>query len=121
MKREEKYLSDHDHKGIPYRGYIFFFHYSGKSFGIIMLPFVLYDIYFYANHSIDATGEQNVPGRYINHSRKNANLLPRLVPINNQPRILFFSSREIQEGEELVYDYNDHTSEAIASHPWLTN
>ena len=94
----------------------------GKSFGIIIYCHLsCYDIYFYAHYSIDATGEKNVPGRYINHSRKNANLLPRLVPINNQPRILFFASREIQEGEELVYDYNDHTSEAVASHPWLTN
>ena len=29
--REEKYLSDHDSKGIEYRGYIFFFYHSGKK------------------------------------------------------------------------------------------
>ena len=76
-------------------------------------------IIFNCTSSIDATDEKNVPGRYINHSRKNENLLPRLVTINNQPRILFFASKDIQAGEELVYDYNDRTSGAKSSHPWL--
>ena len=29
--REEKYLSDHDNKGLDYRGYIFFFYHCGKK------------------------------------------------------------------------------------------
>ena len=29
--REEKYLGEHDLKGLEYRGYIFFFHHHGKK------------------------------------------------------------------------------------------
>ena len=55
----------------------------------------------------------------MNHSKEN-NVKPLVVAIDSIPRILFFASEDINEGEELVYDYNDRSKEAILAHPWLS-
>ena len=51
------------------------------------------------------------PGRFINHSKLKSrqNIVPKLVPIDQRPRILFFATRNIKKGEELLCDYNDRS------------
>ncbi|XP_051758928.1 uncharacterized protein LOC127517408 isoform X4 [Ctenopharyngodon idella] len=47
-------------------------------------------------------------GRQIKHSAKRANLSPRLYSVEDEPVILFMSTRNIQRGEEIRYDYGDN-------------
>ena len=37
--------------------------------------------------------------------------------VDDEPRILFFATRDIDEGEELLYDYNDRSKEAVLAAP----
>lgn len=72
---------------------------------------------FRAN-SVDATKESNRMGRLINHS-KNGNCQTKLHDINGVPHLILVASRDIDEGEELLYDYGDRSKASIAAHPWL--
>ena len=69
--------------------------------------------------SIDATlSDINEPGRFINHSKQNANIHPKIeTDGQGKPRITFYSKRDIKKNEELLYDYGDRLS--IEDHPWL--
>uniref|UniRef100_A0A672HXF2 SET domain-containing protein n=1 Tax=Salarias fasciatus TaxID=181472 RepID=A0A672HXF2_SALFA len=48
-------------------------------------------------------------GRRINHSRKHANIRPRLFRLNfesgDRDVMLFFATRDITEGEEILFNY----------------
>ena len=68
--------------------------------------------------SIDAT-EEECYGKLINHSKKKANLLPKVVTVDNTPRLIFIAKKDIDCGQELLYDYGDRNKESIKSHPWL--
>ena len=46
-------------------------------------------------------------------------MLPRVVMIENSPRIIFIAKRDIKSGEEITYDYGDRTKSAIFGNPWL--
>ena len=59
---------------------------------------------------------KNRPGRFINHSKQH-NIKPKLV-VN--PESYFFAIRDIDKREELLYDYNDRSKEAMLAHPWLS-
>ena len=59
-------------------------------------------------YSVDATDESNTSmGRLINHGRKAANLVTKVVVIEKQPRLCFYASRDISKDEELFYDYGE--------------
>lgn len=58
-------------------------------------------------------------GRLLNHSRRHANLRPRIVDSAGKPRIVFYALRDISCGEELLIDYGDRTSKSLESNPWL--
>ncbi|CAB1352203.1 unnamed protein product [Coregonus sp. 'balchen'] len=73
--------------------------------------------YMYYFH-VDATKETGRMGRLINHS-KNGNCQTKLHDINGIPHLILVASREVDEGEELLYDYGDRSKSSIASHPWL--
>lgn len=68
--------------------------------------------------SVDATKETDRLGRLINHS-KNGNCQTKLHDINGIPHLILVASRDIEEGEELLYDYGDRSKASIAAHPWL--
>lgn len=57
-------------------------------------------------------------GRLINHS-KTGNCQTKLHDINGVPHLILVASRDIDEGEELLYDYGDRSKASIAAHPWL--
>lgn len=68
--------------------------------------------------SVDATTESGRMGRLINHSR-NGNCHTKLHDINGIPHLILVASRDIDKGEELLYDYGDRRKTSIAAHPWL--
>ncbi|CAM4534199.1 unnamed protein product [Leuciscus chuanchicus] len=93
--RESQYAQD------PSTGcYMYYFRYHDKTY------------------CVDATKETNRLGRLINHS-KNGNLQTKLHAINGTPHLIFLASRDLEEDEELLYDYGDRSKEALAAHPWL--
>lgn len=68
--------------------------------------------------SVDATKETDRLGRLINHS-KTGNCQTKLHDINGIPHLILVASRDIEEGEELLYDYGDRSKASLAAHPWL--
>lgn len=94
-KREASYAQD------PTTGcYMYYFQYLSKTY------------------CVDATKETDRMGRLINHS-KNGNCQTRLHDIDEIPHLILVASRDIEEGEELLYDYGDRSRASIAAHPWL--
>lgn len=80
--------------------YMYFFKYKGRK------------------NCIDATINDGTFGRLINHSKKLANLQGKLkLDRGGNPRIIFFARRDINIGEELLFDYND--SKNAKTVPWL--
>ncbi|KAH8741744.1 hypothetical protein FG386_001318 [Cryptosporidium ryanae] len=73
------------------------------------------------NYCIDATEESIYfgPGRLINHSKKNPNLITRIMMLNKIPRLFFISKRDLECGEELLFDYGDRNPISILHNPWL--
>ncbi|XP_053726048.1 lysine methyltransferase 5Ab [Synchiropus splendidus] len=93
--REARYAQD------PSTGcYMYYFQYQSKSY------------------CVDATKESGRLGRLINHS-KAGNLQTKLHPIDGTPHLILVAAKDIQEGEELLYDYGDRSKESISAHPWL--
>lgn len=61
-------------------------------------------------------------GRYINHARKRANLVGKVVvDSKGRPRLCFFAKRSISANEELLIDYGDRDRENIKANPWLAD
>uniref|UniRef100_A0AAY4DXN9 [histone H4]-lysine(20) N-methyltransferase n=2 Tax=Denticeps clupeoides TaxID=299321 RepID=A0AAY4DXN9_9TELE len=80
--------------------YMYYFQYLGKTY------------------CVDATMETDRLGRLVNHS-KSGNLQTKLHDVGGVPHLILVASRDIQKGEELLYDYGDRSKEAIMAHPWL--
>ncbi|KAK7895501.1 hypothetical protein WMY93_020826 [Mugilogobius chulae] len=80
--------------------------------------YMYYFQYLCKTYCVDATKETGRLGRLINHS-KNGNCQTKLHDINGVPHLILVASRNIDEGEELLYDYGDRSKESIAAHPWL--
>ncbi|XP_078083221.1 N-lysine methyltransferase KMT5A-like isoform X2 [Mustelus asterias] len=93
--REAKYAQD------PSTGcYMYYFQYLSKTY------------------CVDATKETTRLGRLINHS-KNGNCQTKLHNVDGKPHLILVASRDIEKGEELLYDYGDRSKASIAAHPWL--
>ena len=73
----------------------------------------------YSFFSIDATEESGRLGRLINHSRQRPNLKTKVLEVEGKPRLALMALKEIEQGEELLYDYGDRSKEAVTAHPWL--
>ena len=87
--------------------YLFYFQFNGRSYCI--------------------DGTDNVPewsgfARFINHSMRQPNLKPILVvDAVGLPHIVLFSRRDLQPGEELLFDYGERDKVAVSTFPWLKN
>ncbi|XP_048855498.1 N-lysine methyltransferase KMT5A-A [Brienomyrus brachyistius] len=80
--------------------------------------YMYYFQYLSKTYCVDATKETNRLGRLINHS-KTGNCQTKLHNINGIPHLILVASRDIEKGEELLYDYGDRSKDSIAAHPWL--
>nr|ALJ75659.1 SETD8 [Schmidtea mediterranea] len=70
-------------------------------------------------YCVDATKESGKLGRLLNHSKLNPNCYVKVISINDSPRLAIFAKREIEIGEELLYDYGDRDRETLEANPWL--
>ncbi|XP_028273265.1 N-lysine methyltransferase KMT5A-A [Parambassis ranga] len=80
--------------------------------------YMYYFQYLCKTYCVDATKETGRMGRLINHS-KNGNCQTKLHDISGVPHLILVASRDIDKGEELLYDYGDRSKASIAAHPWL--
>ncbi|TRY93997.1 hypothetical protein DNTS_032818 [Danionella cerebrum] len=80
--------------------------------------YMYYFQYQSRTYCVDATRESGRLGRLINHS-KSGNCQTRVHEISGLPHLILTASRDIQEGEELLYDYGDRSRASIQAHPWL--
>lgn len=95
-EREADYLKD------PSIGcYMYYFQFKNKQY------------------CIDATAESGRLGRLLNHSTKTNNCCTKLVEFKGKPHLIIVAATDIQEGEELLYDYGDRNKESLQAHPWL--
>ncbi|VDO05442.1 unnamed protein product [Rodentolepis nana] len=80
-------------------------------------------MFFFAHggqrYCVDATKETDKLGRLINHSRQHPNCIVKVIPIDGVPRLSLFAKMDVPPGEELLYDYGDHSKESLLAHPWL--
>ena len=71
--------------------------------------------------SVDATKDDRRKGRLFNHKKTYSNVATRLPEVDGQPRLCLIAARDIEQGEELLYDYGERRSKAIQAHAWLKN
>uniref|UniRef100_A0AC35TRF0 [histone H4]-lysine(20) N-methyltransferase n=1 Tax=Rhabditophanes sp. KR3021 TaxID=114890 RepID=A0AC35TRF0_9BILA len=81
--------------------YMYYFKHKGKSY------------------CVDATEESPFKGRLINHSVLKPNLKTKVVDCTSSFHLVLIAIRDIEEGEELLFDYGDRTKTAVAANPWL--
>ena len=72
-------------------------------------------IYF----SVDAAKETSHVGRLVNHSKHDANTVPKVYEVNNKPDIWLVASKDIMPGEEILFNYENRKA-MLKSNPWLT-
>ena len=96
MEREDVY----NKRGLKV-GYMFYFQSKGKRC------------------CIDATQDNGRMGRLINHSRLDANLKPRLIVVDDVPRLFFTATRDITANTELQYPYGENRAEILKENEWL--
>lgn len=58
-------------------------------------------------------------GRMFNHSRKKFNVKTKVIVIEGKAHLGLVASRDIEVGEELVYDYGVRNKEVTEAFPWL--
>jgi histone-lysine N-methyltransferase SETD8 len=62
-------------------------------------------------------------GRLLNHSKKCPNVMTRVMELGGAtlPSLCLIARRDIEVGEELVYDYGERRGEVVAVMPWLAS
>lgn len=70
--------------------------------------------------SIDATKETGDLGRLCNHVLdKHANAKMKILNFDGEIRVALFAKVDINEGDEIKWDYKDTSAKSIASFPFL--
>ena len=75
-------------------------------------------MFWFRGMCLDATANSHI-SRYINHSRKRPNLVPRLKVVQGVPRIIFKAKVDLEPGTELLFDYGDKRRDVVDANPWL--
>jgi len=81
--------------------------------------YMYYFVHKSQRYCIDATDESGYMGRLLNHSRVKPNCATKLIEVNDSPYLILVALKDIDIGEELLYDYGDRSKESLAAHPWL--
>jgi len=70
---------------------------------------------------IDATRENNSCGRLINHSKRYKNIKAKAIQPSgyDSPILIFVALRDIEVGEELLYNYDIKDKAVLENFPWL--
>uniref|UniRef100_A0A8C9H4X6 SET domain-containing protein n=1 Tax=Piliocolobus tephrosceles TaxID=591936 RepID=A0A8C9H4X6_9PRIM len=109
LKQERKYIKTE--QGC----YMFYFKYQNKKYCIDS-----------TDENIEAAiNNQNKKhflrsfARLVNHSKKKANLIAKVLPVYGIPRLFFVASRNIEAGEELLIDYGERDKDIIKDNQWL--
>lgn len=68
---------------------------------------------------LDATIDDGLYGRMVNHSRLRPNCKPASVVLDQAPALGLFARRDIVPGEEVLYDYGETCQSVIDELPWL--
>ena len=69
---------------------------------------------------IDATKDYCSMEHLMNHSKNMKNIKPVLKVKQSKPLINFIALRDIDENEELLYDYSDNSKVSKTNYPWLS-
>ena len=88
------------HQEVGDTGYVFWMQISGKKWV-----------------SVDGTAETQHPGRLINHSKNNFNLVPKKVP--GMDRLVLKSVKQINKGDQLFFNYGEDRKEVIKANIWM--
>ena len=72
-------------------------------------------IYF----GVYATKETSRVGWLVNHSKYDANTVPKVYEVNNKPESWLVASKDMP-GEEILFNYNENRKAVLKSNPWLT-
>ena len=55
----------------------------------------------------------------MNHSKKKPNLLPKIEVLDGIPKIILYTKKKIEPGDELCFNYGETRSEVLKLNPWL--
>ena len=88
-------------------------------FGLESFPSTYIELSSSFDYSVDATNDNNRCGRLINHSRTAANAVTKVLSVDGQPYLYLVAATDVSPGDELQYDYGDHTRASVEAHPWL--
>lgn len=83
-----------------------------------------YMFYFNFNNKcycLDATEPTKRIGRLVNHSRKRPNCKMELFSFDKTPHLILTAIRDIEPGEEILYDYGERNKDVIEANPWIEN
>lgn len=80
----------------------------------MQLYFDLMSFYFPNFLSIDASREDESFGRLVNDEYRRPNSKMKRIDVNGKPHLCLFAVDDIQEGEEITYDYGGEDC------PWRT-
>ena len=58
-------------------------------------------------------------GRLLNHSKKNSNVVTKVMEVDGDPYLCLVASRDVEPGEELLYDYGERRDDVVKAMPWL--
>ena len=79
-------------------------------------------MYFFREFCIDPNDKRvstkTSLGSFINHSLS-GNLQPAFSKSSDQPAITISAMRDIEPGEELLYDYGERNPQIVQANPWL--
>lgn len=77
------------------------------------------------NYCVDATAESPFKGRLINHSALRPNAKTKVVDFSGRKggaiHLILVARRDIDEGEEILYNYGEVSTAVIERNPWLIN
>jgi len=68
---------------------------------------------------IDASWDSGRYGRLVNHSKLKPNCVIQVEAIEGRPRLILMAAQDIEDGEELAYNYGIKDPVYIAANSWI--